>query len=250
MKDDLGFDQIPDGSNGSSLQETIEAEFGNEITVTETDTDINIEYPDDYTDEQKQKLERRIEDIKRDGNKLKERNMNVKKLETDLETELEKAKRLNQQLEQQLANGGANKPPSGNNDYQKYWGVENAEDVEDLRTVNPDMYYQGWKRFNEGTAATHSVASAQAEMQRSAIRNEGFNPVEVEAFAKAHGHTNLAAAYEHFKLKNGKPAPKGVSLPDLQKKQVTLAPKGKGGGRSLTEREQQAEAEFNGIKTV
>jgi len=246
---DLDFEQSPDGSNGSSLADTIKEEFGDEITVTETETDVSIEYPDDYSDEQKLKLQRRIDDFKLDANKLKERNMNVKKLETNLESELERTKRLNDQLEQQLANGGVNNPQPGNNEYQKYWGVESAEDVEDLRTVDPDKYYQGLKRFNEGTVATHSVVSAQAEMQRQAIRNEGHNPVEVEAFAKAHGHTNLSAAYEHFKLKTGKPAPKGVSLPDLQKKQVTLAPKGKGDGRSLSEKEKQAEAEFNSIRT-
>lgn len=245
MDDDLDFGKSPEGSNGSSLESIIKEEFGGEVAVSETEGEISLEVPDDYTEEQKAKLQRRVEDFKLDHNKLKENNMNVKRKEQELEAELQKAKELREQYEAKL--NAPQTPAPSDNIYKKYWGVESAEDVEDLRTENPDLYWQGQQRFNEGTAAAHSVRSAQAEMLKATIRSEGHNPLDVEAFARAHSMSDMGAAYDYFKLKTGKATGRGTSLPDYQKKQVTIVPRGIGGGRSQEDKSKQAAAEYNAI---
>lgn len=240
MKDNLGLVESPEGSNGSSLAETIEAEFGSEVTVTETDTDVKIEYPDNYTEEQKLKLQRRIDDFKLDANKLKERNMNVKKLEGDLETELERTKRLNDELEAQLR--GTAPKPNTDNLYEQCWaGCKTAADVEELRSEDPEEYFRGLARYNEATSARTTVAHTRNEMVKNDLRKEGINPQEVEKFAKANGIPDLGVAADYFKLKIAhQPGNKGkVSLPEFQAKQVSLAPKGKGDGINRKQTEEQ-----------
>lgn len=242
---DLGLVESPEGSNGSSLAETIEAEFGSEVTVTETDTDVKIEYPDDFPQEKIQKLERIAKDMKLDAGKLKERNMNVKKLEGDLESEIERTKRLNDELEAKLKGAP---PDSADNLYQKCWGVETAQDVEDLRTEDAEAFWQGQARFNEATAAKTTVTHARTEMVKNDLRKEGINPQEVEKFARANGISDLGVAADYYKLKVAQGGAKGkISLPEFQAKQVSLAPKGKGDGISRRQTEQKKESDMREV---
>lgn len=246
MDNNLDFGKSPEGSNGSSLAETIEAEFGSEVTVTETDTDVKIEYPDDFPQEKIQKLERIAKDMKLDAGKLKERNMNAKKLESELETELERTKRLNYELEKRLTGAPSD---SADNLYEQCWpGCKTAQDVEDLRTEDAEAYWQGQARFNEATAAKTTVTHARTEMVKNDLRKEGINPQEVEKFAKANGIQDLGVAADYYKLKVAQGGAKGkISLPDFQAKQVSLAPKGKGDGISRRQTEEQKNSDLRKV---
>lgn len=213
----------PNGSNGSSPEENVEkfgVNFeGKEYSAQITEDGITVE-ADDIPESKHEALEKEVK-AQLAAAKKKNFDLNREKEELDRKArELEERERRLQETP---------KPePTTHNPIREAYGVETWDEVAQLAVDDPARHAEGVSNYAALSAQKRGAQAAYDAMLESQIRNEGFNPQEVKRFATLHGISNMASAYAFFKREQ-KPVSKGISLPDLQKASVKIAPSGKGG---------------------
>lgn len=220
-------DQLdPKGSNGSSPDKNVDTDVrtfefeGKEIGYKETDTDLEILIPEGLADEKQQNL---AEELKKHLAASKKKNFDLNREKEELEAQKRKLAEEKQKLDLERNALSSNTDIAKDGDEMlKAFGVETWEDVEILRIEHPERYHKGLAKYNANNAAAEAVQRMAYEGTKAAIRNEGYNPETIVAFAKASGITNLTVAFDYYKRVNE--SPKGESLADIQKKSVKFIP--------------------------
>ncbi len=232
MKDN-DFETSPNGSNGSSPNHNVEdtGKFevdGQTFDYRLTENEIEVEIPEDFPEEKKPALLNKVEEFKHTlasaKKKVYEANQERQAL-AEKEAALRKREEELARKESELLRTPA-KPTENSNELLATFGVETWDDVQVLQAENPAAYHEGLARYNAQQARKEAMQSVRMETTRNQILAEGYNPFEVEAFAKANEIGNLQAAFDYFKRVNAKP--KGQSLADIQKMTAKLIPKSSG----------------------
>lgn len=231
----IDHDEVsPNGSNGSSPTDNVETGNGyleidgEKFEYRETTDEVEVFVPEDYPEEKRPALERKVDEFKQTLASTKRKAFEVNREKDEVAEErrrlAEEREALRREREQLSAQRTTSAPQD--NALRDAFGVETWDDVAVLQVENPQAYHQGFARYNAGIAAQDAYERVRSESIQQTIRAEGFNPQTVAAFAKANGINRLDVAYDYYKRVNEKP--KGQSLADIQKKTVKFVPKGAG----------------------
>jgi hypothetical protein len=196
------------------------------VTFRETDAEIEVVPPDGITQEEWEKLQAKVAEKQEQA--LEVLASKRKPAETP-KTEPEKKETAKKEEEQPPKEEPI--PPNLNPvetdtlteaELMRCWGVKTQEELNDLRDDFPKKYAKGLALLTSDITA----GLTQEARMKQQIESDGNSYEAVMAFARANGHTNIAAAYDHFKLR-GRPAA-AKSLEEVRKKQVSFAAAGTG----------------------
>lgn len=223
----------PNGSNGSSPDENVETGYstleidGEQFSVRETDSEIEVIIPDDLPEEKRADLENKADEFKHTLASAKRKAFEAKREKEDVERARQELEQEREALRKEREAINSRKPKISNTDDNallRAFGVETWDEVSQLQVENPAEYHNGLARYNAERSATDAYNRLRDEAINNTIINDGFNPNTVAAFAKAKGISSLEVAYDYYKRVTDKP--KGISLAEIQKKAVKLVPKG------------------------
>lgn len=234
----------PNGSNGSSPDANVKVDYtgvaeidGYKARVGEDENgDIVVEAPEDLPADKLAGFTAKAEEYGKTLSAAKKKNLDLNKEKEELETERRRLEAEKAEFEAQKRALTMNPPapqPNGSDSetemIKRHFGVNSWQEVEDLRTDNPDKFYQANANYQAEISARAASKAAGLETMRSQMRTEGYDPSEVEVFARAKGITDLNTAFDYYKRVNDKP--KGKSLHDLNnERKVRVAPASKGMG--------------------
>jgi hypothetical protein len=192
---------VDESSKGNASLDNVEMfDFeGHKVAVREVDGVLQVENPElegQALADWQRKADERLKPLVASLNK---KNLDAKKGLSELDLRAKELELKQKELELREREIGAIKHKEDSSPYKAYWGVDSAEELQDLSVTDPLAYAKGMALMTVEQSNAHLNATLSAQTVEQQISLEGNSPADVRAFMRDHNIGDINAAYRLYK---------------------------------------------------